>query len=497
MHKRILIANRGEIAVRIMRACEELGLTAIGVYSEVDRMAPHVRRAHEAYCLGPARLSQSYLNRERILEVAREAKADAVHPGYGFLAEDADFAQAVADAGLAWIGPPAAVIRAMGDKISARRHMRAAGVPIVPGTEENLDDQALLAAAAGIGFPLLVKASAGGGGKGMRTVHRTEDLPAAISAARSEARASFGDDRVYLEKLITGARHIEIQVLADQHGHVIHLGERECSIQRRHQKLIEEAPSVAVSRSMRARMGDLAVQAARQVGYVSAGTIEFLLDRDGSFYFLEMNTRLQVEHPITELITGVDIVTEMIRIAGGRELRYSQADIQPNGWAIECRVLAEDAHNNFLPSTGTITSLREPTGPGVRVESGVYQGMEISPYYDSMIAKLSVRGETRGEAILRMRRALREYQITGVKTTLPFHRQIMDSPRYQAGQLDTRFLEDHFTLHDDVPPQGSEVAALAAALLAHQNSRRAARLTRNGASPWKVAGRVRRLRDLM
>lgn len=495
MLKKVLIANRGEIAVRIVRACQELGLDTVAVYSDPDRLAPHVRRAREAYRIGPGPATESYLCIDKILDVARQSGADGVHPGYGFLAENVDFAQAVVDAGLIWIGPPPDVIRLLGDKVAARRRMSAAGIPIVPGTLDTLGDDELVAAAEHIGYPLLVKAAAGGGGKGMRGVYQSQDLLRSVRAARGEARAAFGDDRIYLERLVDAARHIEVQVLSDTHGNVIHLGERECSIQRRHQKLIEEAPSPALSDELRACMGEVAVLAARTAGYVSAGTIEFLLDREHNFYFLEMNTRLQVEHPVTEMITGVDIVKEMLRVAAGRKLRYTQDDIRLKGWSIECRILAEDPYRNFFPSTGRITGLWEPTGPGVRLESGVYLGAEITPYYDSLIAKLVAWGETRGEAILRMRRALAEYRIIGIKTTLPFHMQIMDSTRYQGGQFDTSSLEQHFSMGEATRPDLVRVAALSATLLAHHRSQQAALLRQTDFSPWKLAGRQRARRQ--
>ncbi len=494
MLRKVLVANRGEIAVRVVRACQELGLDTVAVYSDADRMAPHVRRAREAYHIGAAPAIESYLCVDRIIDVAKRSGAHGVHPGYGFLAESADFAQAVLDAELTWIGPPPEAIRLMGDKVAARQTMAAAGIPLVPGTQEDLNDDALLAAAERIGYPLLVKAAAGGGGKGMRGVYQRQDLLDCVRTARNEARAAFGDDRIYLEKLIGGARHIEVQVLADTCGNVIHLGERECSIQRRHQKLIEEAPSPAIDEHLRARMGEVAVQAAQAVDYVSAGTIEFLLDRDDTFHFLEMNTRLQVEHPVTEVVTGVDIVKEMLRVAAGRKLRYTQDDVRLNGWAIECRILAEDPFRNFIPSTGKVTGLWEPTGPGVRLESGVYPGVEVTPYYDSLIAKLVVWGETRGEAILRMRRALAEYRIIGIRTTVPFHIQVMDSTRYQGGQFDTSFLEQHFTLDESSRPDHVKVAAISATLLAHQRSQQAILLRQGGSSPWKLVGRKRALR---
>jgi acetyl-CoA carboxylase biotin carboxylase subunit len=495
MLKKVLVANRGEIAVRIMRACQELGLDTVAVYSDADRIAPHVRRASEAYRIGPAPATESYLCVDKIIDIAKRSEADSVHPGYGFLAENPDFAQAVLDAGLIWIGPTPEAIRLMGDKVAARRMMSNAGIPIVPGTQKSLSDYELIETADHIGFPLLVKAAAGGGGKGMRVVYQHQDLPGSIRAARNEAQAAFGNDQVYLERLVAGARHIEVQVLGDTHGNVIHLGERECSIQRRHQKLIEEAPSPAIDDQLRTYMGQVAVKAAQTAGYASAGTIEFLLDQDRNFYFLEMNTRLQVEHPVTEMITGVDIVKEMLRIAGGRKLRYAQENIQLNGWAIECRILAEDPYRDFMPSIGKITGLWEPTGHGVRLESGAYPGMEVNPYYDSLIAKLVVWGDTRGEAILRMRRALTEYRIIGIKTTVPFHIQIMNSTRYQGGQFDTNFLEQHFTLDESLRPDQVKVAAIAATLLAHQQNQQALLLQQRGPSPWKLAGRRRGLRQ--
>jgi len=495
MLKKVLVANRGEVAVRIVRACQELGLDTVVVYSDADRLAPHVRRAREAYPIGPATATESYLCADKIIDVARKSGADGIHPGYGFLAENVSFAQAVLDAGLIWIGPPPEAIRLMGDKVAARRTVSAVGVPIVPGTQEILNDDEMMIVAERVGYPLLVKAAAGGGGRGMRGVYQRQDLPDRIRSARNEARSAFGDDRVYLEQLVDAARHIEVQVLADSHGNVIHLGERECSIQRRHQKLIEEAPSPALDDALRARMGEVAVRAAQAAGYVSAGTVEFLLDREQNFYFLEMNTRLQVEHPVTEMVTGVDIVKEMLRVAAGRKLRYTQDDIRLNGWAIECRILAEDPYRNFLPSIGKIAGLWEPTGPGVRLESGVYPGMEVTPYYDSLIAKLVVWGETRGEAILRMRRALAEYRIIGIKTILPFHIQVMDSTRYQGGQFDTSFLEQHFTLDESIRPDHVRVAAMAATLLAHQRTQQAILLQQRGFSPWKLAGRKRALRQ--
>jgi len=502
MFKKVLVANRGEIAVRILRACEERGLRTVAVYSDVDRTALHVRYADEAYRIGPPPPRESYLHIPAIIAAARQAAADAVHPGYGFLSENAEFAQAVLDAGLAWVGPSPEAIRAMGDKVTARRLMMAAGVPVVPGTDAGLSDVATLTAAQEIGYPVLIKASAGGGGKGMRQVDDPAGLPRALAAARREAAGAFGNDTLYLEKVIPRARHVEIQVLADQHGNCIHLGERECSIQRRHQKLIEEAPSVAVTPELRAEMGAIAVRAAQAVGYSNAGTVEFLLDRSGRFYFLEMNTRLQVEHPITELVTGIDIVKEQLTIASGRKLRWTQADIQIKGHAIECRISSEDPYNNFLPATGRITSLAEPTGPGVRLESGIYGGFEVSLFYDPLLAKLVVWGETRAEAILRMRRALDEYRVGGIHTTIPFHEQVMDSTRFQGGQFDTGFLDgpDGFCMSAAPSRHLGQVATIAAALAEHERAQQAVILgspsDEQGVriSPWKQAGRMNGLR---
>jgi acetyl-CoA carboxylase biotin carboxylase subunit len=499
LFKKVLVANRGEIAVRIIRACRELGIETVAVYSEADRQALHVRYADEAYLLGPAPASESYLRADKILDIAKKSSADAIHPGYGFLAEREDFAAKCANAGLVFIGPKPSSIAAMGDKGKARSTVVKAGIPVVPGTEDigNLTNEDLLKVAPSIGFPLLIKATAGGGGKGMREVTSLDEMPALLASARREAEASFGDGNVYLEKLVSGARHIEIQILADTHGNVIHLGERDCSIQRRHQKLIEEAPSSFLDDELRSRMGDVAVKSAKAVDYVNAGTIEFLVDKDKNFYFLEMNTRLQVEHPITEMITGVDIVAEQIRIARGRQLSYTQEQISFNGHSIECRVNAEDPYNNFLPSTGRITHSLLPTGPGVRVDSGVYPGFEITPFYDPMIAKLIVWGETRAQAILRMRRALEEYRIVGVRTNIPFHQTMMDSHRFMGGQYDTRFVEERFSMNR--PEDGSndsEIAAILATLVAHAQIERSAQIVRRGerdVSNWKWVGRWERM----
>ena len=502
MFTKVLIANRGEIAVRIIRACREVGIRTVAVYSEADRNALHVRYADEAYLLGPAPARESYLRIDKLMDIMRQAEVDAVHPGYGFLAERAEFAQACLDAGITFIGPRPDAIAAMGDKAVARATMAKAGVPTVPGTEGVADllDEELLAAAPNIGFPLLIKATAGGGGKGMREVNSIEEMPALLASARREADSAFGNGAVYLEKLITKARHIEIQLLADEFGSVIHLGERECSLQRRHQKLLEECPSpfVADDDELRQRMGSVACAAAAAVGYVNAGTIEFLVDKEKNFYFLEMNTRLQVEHPVTEMVTGVDLVKEQIRVARGRKLRYTQSDIVLNGSAIECRVNAEDPYNGFLPSIGRISHSLIPTGPGVRVDTGVYPGFEISRYYDSLISKVICWGETRGEAILRMRRALEEYRLLGIRTNIPFHQNIMDSHRFIAGNFDTRFVEERFNMDTmrDGQAGDSEIAAILATLVAHQQGRHAAQIVKRDTrdtSNWKWVGRYERM----
>lgn len=502
MFNKVLIANRGEIAVRILRACRELGMQVVSVYSEADRHALHVRLADEAYLLGPAPSRESYLRSDKIIEIAIKTGSGGIHPGYGFLAERADFAEACLNENIAFIGPKPSAIAAMGDKRAARATVSAAGVPVVPGTEGegSLTDDELLAIAPQIGFPLLIKASAGGGGKGMREVRSLEEMPDLIHSARREAAAAFGDGNVYLEKLIEGARHVEIQIIGDHYGNILHLGERECSIQRRHQKLLEEAPSPFIGDDieLRDRMGRVAVQAAQAVGYTNAGTIEFLVDKDRNYYFLEMNTRLQVEHPITELVTGVDIVKEQIRIARGRQIRYRQEDMLMKGWAIECRINAEDPYNQFLPSTGQITHILQPTGPGVRIDTGVYPGFEISPFYDSMISKLIVWGETRAEAILRMRRSLEEYKIIGVRTNIPFHQSLMNSHRFMGGQYDTRFVEERFSidLSDSIQENHPEVAAIIVALVAHRQNRLATNIVQRNerdVSNWKFISRWERL----
>jgi len=493
MFKKILIANRGEIAVRIQRACRELGIKTVAVFSDADRQAMHVRYADEAYYLGPSPSRESYLRGDKLIDIARKSGAEAIHPGYGFLAERADFAAACAEAGLVFIGPKPSSIAAMGDKATARATVAKAGVTIVPGTEGqgNLRDEELLTLAPKIGFPLLIKATAGGGGKGMREVNSLEEMPELLQSARREAEASFGDGNVYLEKLIEGAHHIEFQILADQWGNVIHLGERECSIQRRHQKLIEESPSpfLGNNEALRRRMGEVAVQAARSVDYLNTGTIEFLVDNNYNFYFLEMNTRLQVEHPVTEMVTGIDIVAEQIRIASGLPLSHRQEDIRWRGAAIECRINAEDPYNNFMPSVGRITLTQFPTGPGVRVDTGVHVGYEVTPYYDPLIAKLIVWGETRTQAILRLRRALEEYRIAGVRTNIPFHQSMMASYSFLSGAYNTRFVEEQFPGIDAAENRELylDIAALMATLVTHHETKRRSQIYSRPPRPslWK------------
>ncbi len=442
MFTRILIANRGEIAVRVMRACRDLRISPVAIYSEVDAAAVHVRFADQAVCVGPAASTQSYLNIEAIIEAAKRTGAEAIHPGYGFLAENAEFARAVAAAGLTFIGPSPDAMDIMGSKTSARRAAVEAGVPVVPGTIEPLGSFAeARETAARFGYPVMLKASAGGGGKGMRLVSREADLHSAFDNAQSEAAAAFGDAALYLEKAIERPRHIEIQVFADNQGSVVHLGERECSIQRRHQKVIEECPSPLNDVALRQRMGDAAVKLTRAVTYLGAGTIEFLVaDATREFYFLEMNTRLQVEHPVTELVTGIDLVREQITVAAGAPLSFTQQSVSWEGHAIECRVYAEDPNNNFFPSPGCLTQLRVPSGPGIRDDSGVSENSEVSIHYDPLISKLAAWGRDRNEAIDRLRRALDEYQVVGIKTTLPFFREIVDDQEFNAGQLDTEFI---------------------------------------------------------
>ncbi|MFV8827281.1 acetyl-CoA carboxylase biotin carboxylase subunit [Alkalihalobacterium sp. APHAB7] len=442
MFKKVLIANRGEIAVRVIRACRELGIETVAVYSEADKEALHVHLADEAYCIGPHLSSKSYLNMINILSVAVSTGADAIHPGYGFLAENADFAEKCAEHNITFIGPSPEAINKMGAKAVARDTMQAAGVPIVPGTDGIIEDiEDALVTARDIGFPVMVKATAGGGGKGMRVAQTEADLKKAISMAQQEAETAFGNPGVYLEKFVEEPRHVEIQIIGDSFGNVVHLGERDCSIQRRHQKLIEEAPSPALDEELRTKMGEAALKAAQAVSYCGAGTVEFLLDKHKNFYFMEMNTRIQVEHPVSELVTGVDLIKEQILVASGVKLSFTQEDIQIDGWSIECRINAENPDKNFMPSPGKIEMYLPPGGLGVRVDSAVYPGYTITPFYDSMIAKLIVHGRDREEAIARMKRALNEFVIDGVETTIPFHLRLLEHPDFISGNFDTKFLE--------------------------------------------------------
>ena len=491
---RVLVANRGEIALRIIRACHEEGVEAVAVYSEADRLSPHVRAADFAIPIGPAPPSESYLRVDRLLEAARRSEARAVHPGYGFLAERAHFARAVTEAGLVFVGPSADAITAMGDKTEARRRMAAAGVPIVPGLTLPVSDPASAAGAAGeIGYPILVKAAAGGGGKGMRVVRRPEELSGALVSAASEAGKAFGDSSVYLEKYVERPRHVEIQVLAD-HERTVHLGERECSIQRRHQKLVEEAPSVAVSAQLRQRMGEAAVAAARAVGYQGAGTCEFLLAADGSFYFLEMNTRIQVEHPVTEMVYGVDLVREQLRIARGLGMSLPDRPLAPRGWAIECRITSEDAGNGFLPATGRIEYLRVPAGPGVRWDGGVEAGNDVTLFYDSLLGKVITWGTSRDEAIRRMRRALQELVLTGVATNQAFHLRLLGDAAFLRADIDSQLLERRPDLLEPPRDDAGLTALAVAAALAEDEARQARRpaVPELDASPsaWQRAGRL-------
>jgi acetyl-CoA carboxylase biotin carboxylase subunit len=507
MFARILIANRGEIAIRIIRACRDLKISPVAIYSEADADSLHVRMADEAAFIGPAPSTQSYLNIDAILKAARETGAEAIHPGYGFLAENADFAQAVSDAKLVFIGPSAQAMRVMGSKTSARRTAAKSGVTIVPGTTEPLQSLAAVQQTAQhFGYPVMLKASAGGGGKGMRLVNSATELQSAFETAQSEAAAAFGSPELYLEKAIERPRHIEIQIFADSYGQVVHLGERECSIQRRHQKVIEECPSPINNAQLREAMGQAAVKIAQAVNYVGAGTVEFLVaDASREFYFLEMNTRLQVEHPVTELVTGFDLVREQIKVADGAPLSFQQADVCLSGHAIECRVYAEDPENNFFPSPGKIDYLRAPSGPGIRDDSGVCTGSEVSIYYDPMISKLAAWGRTRTEAIDRLRRALDEYEITGIKTTIPFFREIVDDEEFIAGHLDTAFLSRFHERREASHQDASTInkienaklrdMALIAAALAYWQQRPPTAAQSIDQGNWKKAGRLANLTD--
>ena len=512
MFKKILIANRGEIAVRVIRACRELGIPSVAVFSDVDRAALHVRKADEAYPVGPAPAAESYLRMDKILDVAKRAGADAIHPGYGFLSENAKFAQACADAGVKFIGPTPAAMEMMGSKTRARQEMEKAGVPFVPGTSQGLVSiEEAEQVAERVGYPVMLKAAAGGGGKGMRLVHKREDLRAAVEGAKSEAQRSFGDSEVYIEKAIVNPRHIEMQVLADEHGNTVWLGERECSIQRRHQKVLEEAPSPMVDPDMRRRMGEVAVRVAQAANYTNAGTVEFLVDQQKNFYFLEMNTRLQVEHPVTECITGLDLVHLQIHIAQGEPLPFKQEDVSIRGHAIECRIYAEDPDNNYFPSPGKITLLLAPSGPGIRRDSGMYEGWTVPIDYDPLLAKLVGFGTDRPQAIQRLQRALYEYFVAGIKTNISLFQRILRDPDFQAGKLDTGYLDRLMKQGkaDPIAHHGSpEVAAIAAGLFAALDASAATRssgtagIGQSGTtstpalatSNWKVRGRAEALR---
>jgi acetyl-CoA carboxylase biotin carboxylase subunit len=494
--KKILVANRGEIAVRIIRACHEMGIRTVAVYSDVDRTAQHVRFAHEAVHIGASESSKSYLNIERIIDAARGAGAEAIHPGYGFLAENAEFARACAVAGVTFIGPPPEAMDAVGDKVRAREAMTAAGVPVVPGTPPlSADVSEVAAQAEKIGYPVLLKAAAGGGGKGMRVVRDSAELPSLLAQARGEAASAFGDDTVFLEKFVERPRHIEVQVLADSHGNCIHLGERECSIQRRHQKLIEECPSPVVDEATREEIGRLAVAAVEAVGYVNAGTVEFLRGDDGSYYFMEVNARLQVEHPVTEMVSGIDLVKAMIVVAAGGDLPITQDQLQMRGHAIECRIIAEDPARNFMPAPGTIRAQRAPGGPGVRYDGSTYDGYTVPVFYDPLIGKLIVWGRDRDHAIDRMARALDELRIDGLSTSVSFHRKVMNHPAFRKGDLSTGFLTDHpeLLVHED-DPWLNEIAVVAAAVDHLRRTEAASSRPEGGPgsgkrSNWKWSGR--------
>ncbi len=469
--KKLLVANRGEIAVRIIRGCKEMGIATVAVYSDADRRSPHVQLADEAYRLGPAPSRESYLVMDKVLGVAKQCQADAIHPGYGFLSENADFARRVLDAGIIFVGPKPESITAMGDKTAARKLVSQAGVPTVPGTPDAVEDENVVRTfAEQYGFPILIKAAAGGGGKGMRVVHSAKELSASFASAQSEALSAFGDGRVYVEKYLEKPRHIEFQILADKYGNTVHLGERECSIQRRHQKVVEETPSVIISDELRQEMGAMAVAAAKACAYENAGTIECLVDKDRNYYFLEMNTRLQVEHPITEMRTGIDLVHQQLRIAMGEPLGFTQDDVTFRGHAIECRIYAEDPLNNFLPSTGKIHHLKPAQGFGVREDRGVEEGGEISVYYDPMISKLVAHGQTRDEAIRKMRRALQEYEILGVRVNIPFNLFVLNHETFLSGDFDTHFVANYFKpeLLEAADATTSKAAAILSALIEHR-----------------------------
>jgi len=468
MFKKVLIANRGEIALRIIRACKELGIQTVAIYSEADSVTRYVRKADEAYLVGPGPVS-GYLNIYGIIDLAKQTGADAIHPGYGFLSENAEFARACSEAGIAFIGPHPAAIKDMGLKIEARERAQRAGIPVIPGSEALSDIEQAVSYAASIGYPVMLKASAGGGGRGLRICRSDDDVRRQMSISQSEARKAFGNDSVFIEKYLEHPHHIEFQIVADKHGNIVHLGERDCSIQRRHQKMIEIAPSLILDEALRQRMGEAAVAAARSVDYNSVGTVEFLVDSDRNFYFLEMNTRIQVEHTITEEITGIDLVQAMIRIASGEKLWFTQRDVQLRGFAIQCRINAEDPLNDFMPATGKVTDYQSPGGYGVRLDGNVYKGYTVPPYYDSMLAKLIVRGATWDEVVARAQRCLDEYLIRGIKTTIPFYRNMMKDEVFRSGEFSTSYIEERFEFlaYQKEREKLDIVCAVAAAIVAN------------------------------
>ncbi len=487
--KKILVANRGEIAIRVMRSAKEMGIATVAVYSEADKDLPHAAYADEAINIGPAQASQSYLVQEKIIDACKKTGADAIHPGYGFLSENASFAEKVSKEGITFIGPSAHAIQVMGDKLTSKQTVKEFGVPLVPGMDEPINDVATAKRVADeIGYPVMIKASAGGGGKGMRIVHDPKDFEDQMERAMSEAKNSFGNDEVFVEKFITSPKHIEVQVMGDQHGNIVHLFERECSIQRRHQKVVEEAPSALLTPSRRSEIGEAAVNVARSCNYYGAGTVEFIADENLDFYFLEMNTRLQVEHPVTELITGVDLVKEQINVAEGEQLSFKQEDLSVNGHSLEVRVYAEDPKNNFLPDTGKLLKYLRPQGAGVRVDDGYEEGLEVSIHYDPMISKLITYGKDRTEAIERMKRAITEYQILGVQTTLPFCQFVLDHPEFRDGTFTTKFVESHFTpdlLEREIPEELAQVTAIVANEVINDQPLKISSTTDTKKSRWK------------